>query len=272
MGEVVGSELGLETVLGMPERRRHDPCVVDQDIELFRPLLEIGRGFLDTVQRVQVEFQSLGLRRVLDFGLCHDVVDHVLKLGHVAAAEEEMSAGLVHGAGSLDADASGGSGNEDDLVRQLPEQAFVLHHLHRSWARIPGPFIGAVTRSIRLESLLWGTHCEDQQLGNEVGRGNGLVVIAPMDVLRIGEQWQVKPGYIFPIGSSCLSSCPHGLRHSLLTQPRRAEGSVGVKKTNLHFSMRICAARRNLVPRWDASQGAAQSKSDCESDCKSDGP
>src|ERR1700722_17496362 len=124
MAEVVGSELGLEAIGGMPERAGHDSGVGDHEIKRLGPGQQrIGAG-AHARQRGKVErdkLESAGFRRG-----GADLPGRPLGFGKIARGADDMGAMRDQSARRLDAKAGGNAGDQNSFSAEVDARQNVV--------------------------------------------------------------------------------------------------------------------------------------------------
>src|ERR1700722_1153651 len=124
MAEVVGSELGLEAIGGMPERAGHDSGVGDHEIKRLGPGQQrIGAG-AHARQRGKVErdkLESAGFRRG-----GADLPGRPLGFGKIARGADDMGAMRDQSARRLDAKAGGDAGDQNSFSAEVDARQNVV--------------------------------------------------------------------------------------------------------------------------------------------------
>ena len=117
MSEMIGPELRLEPIGGMPERCPHHASIGDHDIE--GPSVGDQRVGAGAHARQRGEIQLHQLQRPPVGRLSPDLGRRPLRLGQVARGADHLGAMSREGAGSLDPQASRYAGDEHALSAEI---------------------------------------------------------------------------------------------------------------------------------------------------------
>ena len=130
VAEVIGAELGLEAVGGVPERRAHHAGIGDHDVER-PPVGEQGVGAgAHALERGEIQLDQLqpaAVRR-----LSPDLGRRPLRLGEVARGADHLGAMGRERAGGLHAQAGRHAGDEHALSAEIDTRQHIIGGGRRS--------------------------------------------------------------------------------------------------------------------------------------------
>ena len=139
VAEVVGAKLPLEAIVGVLEGGGHHAGVVDEDVDLVKPLAGARSGGADAFERAQIERDRVEL--CIRHGV-EDRGDRLVELGLIAPRHHDMRALGRHRRGGLLPQPRVCSGDEYGHPRQvLAFQHLVGGTSPAEFAHLPSPSV-----------------------------------------------------------------------------------------------------------------------------------